>query len=207
MSLWDRLAATPQLWNLLRRILEANLRGEKRAIRRELRAWQAGSGLRLLDMGCGTGELAGLFPPEQYVGMDLAPVYVTYARRRYGPRFQVMAGQHLAYRGGSFDEVLVAGVFHHLPDAAVRQIAAELARVLRPGGLLLVMEDTPTRDWWNLAGRLIHVVDRGAFIRSDEDYYLLFEEHFTLQRSYPMRSGVCDYQVLVLQARSEPATP
>jgi SAM-dependent methyltransferase len=201
MSLGDRLAATPRLWNLLRRLLEANLRGEKAAIRQELRSWQAGCSLRLLDMGCGTGELAPLFPPQQYVGMDLAPVYVAYAHRTHGPRFQVMAGQALAYADDSFDEGLVAGVFHHLPNPAVCQIAAELARVLRPGGRLLVMEDTPTRDWWNLPGRVIHLVDRGAYIRSDEDYYSLFEEHFTLEKSYPMRSGVCDYQVMVLRTR------
>ncbi|MGB9724598.1 MAG: class I SAM-dependent methyltransferase [Chloroflexia bacterium] len=201
MTLEERLVAMPRLWNLLRRLLEANFRGEKAVIRRELRAWQQGSRLRLLDLGCGTGELASLFPAEGYVGMDVSEVYVAYARRTYGPRFQVMDGQALAYADNTFDEALVAGVFHHLPDDAVRRMAGELARVLRPAGRLLAMEDVPTRDGWNLPGRLIHRLDRGAHIRNEGEYLALLSEHFALERAYPMRSGFCDYLVLVLRNR------
>lgn len=203
MTLGDRLAAMPQLWNVLRRLLEANLRGEKAAVRAELRSWQPGSGLRLLDFGCGTGEMTPLFPLEGYAGMDISPVYVGYARRVHGPRFQVMDGRALGYAEDAFDECLVAGVFHHLPDQAVRQMAGELARVLKPAGRLLVMEDTPTRDWWNMPGRLIHLVDQGRYIRAEQQYFPLFEACFSLERSYPMRSGFCDYQVLVLRVRKE----
>ncbi len=199
MSLGDHLAAMPRLWNVLRRLLEANFRGEKAVVRAELRAWQARSSLRLLDFGCGTGELVSLFPPEHYVGMDISPVYVAYARKTHGPRFQVMDGQFLGYADNSFDEGLVAGVFHHLSDQAVRRMTAELARVLRVGGRLLVMEDTPTRDWWNLPGHLIHLIDRGGHIRSEAHYVELFGERFALERTYPMRSGCCDYLVLVLR--------
>jgi SAM-dependent methyltransferase len=201
MSIGDRLAAMPRLWNTLRRLLEANLRGEKAAVRAELRAWQPGSGLRLLDFGCGTGEMTPLFPPESYVGMDLSPIYVGYACRTYGPRFQVMDGTALGYTDGAFDEGLVAGVFHHLPDEAVRAMARELARVLKAGGRLLVMEDTHARDWWNLPGRLMHLVDQGGYIRDEHEYFPLFAECFTLEKTYPMRSGVCDYRVLVLRVK------
>ncbi len=197
----DRLAAMPRLWNTLRRLLEANFRGEKAVIRRELDSWREGSGLRLLDFGCGTGELASLFPPGGYVGMDVSQTYIVYARRTYGPRFQVMDGQALAYADNAFDEALVAGVFHHLPDGAVRRMAGELSRVLRPAGRLLVMEDIPARDWWNLPGRLIHLLDRGAYIRSEGEYLALLSEYFTPERVYPMRSGFCDYLVLVLSNR------
>lgn len=201
MTLGGRLAAMPRLWNLLRRLLEANFRGEKAVIRRELRSWKPESRLRLLDFGCGTGELAPLFPPEGYVGMDVSQVYVAYARRTHGPRFQVMDGQALAYADDTFDEALVAGVFHHLPDEAVRRMAGELSRVLRPAGRLLAMEDVPTRDWWNLPGRLIHRLDQGAYIRNEGDYLALLSEYFALERAYPMRSGCCDYLVLVLVNR------
>ncbi len=202
----DRLAAMPRLWNVLRRLLEADFHGEKAVIRRELRSWQkerrvSKPSLRLLDFGCGTGELAPLFPPEGYVGMDVSEVYVAYARRTYGPRFQVMDGQALAYADNVFDEALVAGVFHHLPDETVRRMAGELSRVLCPAGRLLVMEDVPARDWWNLPGRLIHRLDRGAYIRNEGEYLALLSEHFALERAYPMRSGFCDYLVLVLANR------
>lgn len=198
MTLGDRLAAMPRLWNMLRRLLENNFRGEKAVTRRELRSCDPGANLRVLDFGCGTGELTPLFPAKGYIGMDVSPVYVGYARRTHGPRFQVMDGQALGYADDSFDEVLVAGVFHHLPDEMVRRMAAELARVLRPGGRLLVMEDTPTREWWNMPGRLVHWADRGGHIRSEGDYQALFGPSFRVRRTYPMRSGFCDYQVMVL---------
>jgi SAM-dependent methyltransferase len=201
MNIGERLAAMPRLWNLLRRLLEVNLRGEKAAVRAELSSWQPGSGLWILDFGCGTGEMTPLFPRSHYVGMDIFPIYVEYAHRTYGPRFQVMDGAALAYADNVFDEGLVAGVFHHLPDDLVRQMARELARVLKPSGRLLVMEDTPTRDWWNLIGRLIHVVDQGGYIRAEHAYLPLFAEYFVQEKAYPMRSGVCDYQVLVLRVR------
>lgn len=201
MSIGDRLAAIPRLWNALRRLLEANLRGEKEVVHAELRSWQPGSGLWVLDFGCGTGEMTALFPRERYVGMDLSPIYVGYACRTYGPRFQVMDGAALGYGDSVFDEGLVAGVFHHLPDDAVRRMVRELARVLKPTGRLLVMEDTPTRDWWNLPGRLIHRVDQGGYIRDEGAYLPLFEEYFDLEKTYPMRSGFCDYRVLVLRVR------
>jgi len=202
MTLGDRLAAMPRLWNVLRRLLEANFRGEKAVVRRELRAWRPGSGLHLLDFGCGTGELVPLFPRKKYVGMDISPIYIAYARKTHGPRFQVMDGQFLGYADDSFDEGLVAGVFHHLPDEAVRRMTAELARVIRPGGRLLVLEDTLARDWWNIPGRLIHLVDRGGHIRSEEEYLALFGDRFVLVRAYPMRSGFCDYQVFALRISS-----
>ena len=201
MSLGDRLVAMPRIWNVLRRLLEANLRGEKAAVHAELRSWQRESGLRVLDFGCGTGEMTALFPLESYAGMDLSPIYVGYARRVYGPRFQVMDGGALAYVDDAVDEGLVAGVFHHLPDEAVRCMARELARVLKPTGRLLVMEDTPTRGWWNLPGRLIHALDQGGYIRDEYEYFPLFAEYFSLEKTYPMRSGFCDYRVLVLRVK------
>ncbi len=199
MTIGDRLADMPALWNILRRYMEANYRGEKDIVRRELQDGQSREGLRILDFGCGTGELAGLFPIGMYTGMDLSSTYIGYARHKYGPRFQVMDGQALGYADNSFDQGLVVGVFHHLADEPVRRMAAELSRVLRPGGQLLVMEDTPTRDWWNLPGQLMHLVDRGGHIRDEQGYFALFEGLFALDKTYPMRSGVCDYRVLVLR--------
>jgi SAM-dependent methyltransferase len=207
MKIGDCLAAMPRLWNVLRRLLEANLRGEKEAVRAELCSWQPESGLWVLDFGCGTGEMTALFPRERYVGMDLSSIYVKYARRTYGPRFQVMDGTALGYADNTFDEGLVAGVFHHLPDEAVRWMAQELARVLKPAGRLLVMEDTPTRAWWNLPGRVVHAMDQGSYIRGEHEYLPLFEESFTLEKSYPMRSGVCDYRVLVLRGKKSYPVP
>ncbi|MBK9710550.1 MAG: methyltransferase domain-containing protein [Kouleothrix sp.] len=195
----DRLSESPQAWNFLRRIVEAGFRGEKDAIAREL-APQSDPGRReFLDFGCGTGEFAPCFPPAHYLGVDLAPRYIRFAARSYHGRFAIASGSALGLAAGRFDAALVLGVFHHMPDDLARTTVAELHRVLKPGATLLVMEDIPPPDPWNVAGHLMHWLDRGGFIRTEAEYRALLESGFSTVRSYLTRSGICDYQVYVLQ--------
>jgi SAM-dependent methyltransferase len=196
--LLDRLSQMPRLWMALRGLVEDGFRGEKEAIARELRPWDAVGQREFLDFGCGTGAFAECFPRQHYTGFDPARHYVRYAGRNQRGRFAIMAGQELGFASQRFDAALVLGVFHHLPDAIGRAAAAELYRVLRPGATLLVMEDIDPA-WWNLPGHAMHLIDRGKFIRSDADYRALFHPYFELTRAYPMRSGICDYGVYVLE--------
>ncbi len=92
---------------------------------------------RVLDVGCGTGSL--LFHlrsrPERprVTGIDASPIYVAAART--GGAVTVDEGDACAlpYPDGVFDRVLCQLVLQFIPDAA--QAAAEMVRVLRPGGV------------------------------------------------------------------------
>lgn len=194
----DRLSESPQAWNILRRIVEADFHGEHEVIANEL-APRLDTTRRFLDFGCGTGEFASAFPAAQYVGIDPAAGYIRFAGRARRGAFSAMDGTRLALQTASFDAALVLGVFHHLPDALVRDAVAELHRVLKPAATLLVMEDVPPPDRWNVAGHAMHWLDRGGFIRSDADYRALLAPQFTPRRAYHMRSGICDYAVYVLE--------
>lgn len=194
-SLLTRIAEQPALWATLRRIVENNYAGERAAIADELTPWREVGQRRFLDFGCGTGEFAASFPQHQYVGVDLSAGYVRYAAQVSANQFGVMNGRALAFADGAFDAALVVGVVHHLDDELARATFAELYRVLKPGGEMLVLEDIPTRDWWNLPGKAMHWLDRGDAIRTDEDYQRLFAPFFTVRRSWTLRSGICDYGV------------
>ncbi|HMP39548.1 MAG TPA: class I SAM-dependent methyltransferase [Roseiflexaceae bacterium] len=196
-TLLDRLAASPQLWGLLRWLAEGGFHADREVITRELAPHQAVGSRTFLDFGCGTGEFAPLFPAGSYIGFDIARHYVRHAAYRHHGHYAVMSGGELAYRDQQFDAALVLGVFHHMPDALVRSSIAELYRVLRPGARLLIMEDVPSPRRWNLAGHFMHWLDRGDHIRSDAEYRALFEPYFTISRSYPIQSGVCDLAVYV----------
>jgi SAM-dependent methyltransferase len=209
-----RLSAQPQLWNLFRRILEFNFRAEKRVIREELiprarRVEKAESRKpRLLDMGCGTGELAGSFIKAgyEYYGVDIEPERIRYARKTFpGGKFHVMDASNLTYPDGYFDQILITGVLHHLSDEEVRGIVREIKRVLSPSGRALVMEDIalPLRGSLNFLGALVHLADEGAHIRRPHEYTPLFEPHLDLKNTYPVRAGVCDYQAFVLEPARE----
>lgn len=193
----NQVSQTPRLWNILRWIVEAGFRGEHAVIARELHPLRDKQ-RRFLDFGCGTGQFAADFPADRYVGMDLTYPYVRYASAQRPGSYSVMDGSALGLADASFDAALVLGVIHHLPDQIVRASLAELRRVLKPGATLLVIEDVPPPTIWNLPGHLMHSLDRGGHIRTDADYRALFAPHFTVQRAYHMRSGICDYGVYVL---------
>jgi SAM-dependent methyltransferase len=108
--------------------------------------WRPGS--RVLEVGCGAGwmwaEAAARLPGELDLTLtDLSNGMVTEAVDRVGSlgRYRQTAGrvadvQELPFRPGSFDVVVAIYVLHHVPDT--RRAIAEMARVLRPGGVALV---------------------------------------------------------------------
>lgn len=100
-------------------------------------------GKHLLDAGCGNGFglelLEKTFRPTRLVGFDLMPEQIERARRRRTSA-EVSVGDitSIAQPDETFDGVFVFGILHHVP--AWRAALVELARVLRPGGVLLVEE-------------------------------------------------------------------
>lgn len=204
--LLDRLSAMPRVWMALRWFVEDGFRGEKQAISQELEPWRGVGQRQFLDFGCGTGAFAECFPAASYTGFDLAGHYIRFAGKNRKGRFTIMSGDALGLAGEYFDAALVLGVFHHLPDQLARGAAAELFRVMKPGARLLVIEDVYP-PWWNLPGHMMHWIDRGDHIRSDADYRALFQPYFELKRAYPMRSGICDYGVYVLERVSALPAP
>jgi ubiquinone/menaquinone biosynthesis C-methylase UbiE len=112
-------------------------------------------GQRVLDLGCGTGTLAIWAkqhePGAEVVGLDGDPAVLERGRRKAagaGVDVRLDEGMSfdLPYEDASFDCVLSSLFFHHLmPDAKART-AAEVARVLRPGGQLHVADFGPPTD-------------------------------------------------------------
>jgi ubiquinone/menaquinone biosynthesis C-methylase UbiE len=111
---------------------------------------QIKSGDRVLDVGCGTGDLtmaaktlAG--PTGQVVGTDASPKMIDMARRkatRAGVEvtFQTDLIENMTFPDNQFDVVLSSLMMHHLPDDLKRAGIAEIYRVLKPGGRLLIVD-------------------------------------------------------------------
>jgi ubiquinone/menaquinone biosynthesis C-methylase UbiE len=197
------------LFNFFRRLVENSFRAEKGVILKELAPHP---GQKILDLGCGTGEFSTLFSPDDYLGVDLSARYIAYARRVYRHDFQVGDIRALNLPDHTFDAVLVVGVLHHLPDEDTARVLREIQRVLKPTGQALVLEDIPTVSNYNLLGKLIHYLENGHNIRRAEQYRALFEKHLSIERTYPIQSGLCDYQVFVMtpgarQRRGEAFAP
>ena len=94
----------------------------------------AASPRRVLEVGCGWGELAEWIAREtgaEVVAVDLSPRMVELARER-GIDATVADVQALPFADGKFDLVVAAWMLYHVPD--LDRGLAEIARVLRPGG-------------------------------------------------------------------------
>ena len=196
----DRLSENPQAWNILRRVVENGFRGEKDVIARELAPWRDAGRVNFSISAVAPASSRPCFPPEHYTGVDLARALPALRRPNTTPAASPSpAARRSAWRAQRFDAALVLGVFHHMPDALVRATVAELHRVMKPGATLLVMEDIPPPDAWNVAGRVMHWLDRGGYIRTNAEYRALLEPQFAVRRNYTMRSGICDYEVYVLE--------
>lgn len=97
---------------------------------------------RLLEVGCGPGELSERVAAElgaEVVALDLSPRMVELARAR-GVDANVGDVQALPFPGASFDAVVAAWMLYHVPD--LERALAEIVRVLRPGGHLVAVTNS-----------------------------------------------------------------
>jgi SAM-dependent methyltransferase len=103
------------------------------------------SGGRGLDVGCGMGAHARALAAhgQRTVGIEPSVKSVIRAHQA-GTNVAAGSATALPFGDGTFDFVYAIGVMHHLPGAAARaQASAEIVRVLRPGGRLLLHETNP----------------------------------------------------------------
>lgn len=147
---------------------------------------------RLLDAGCGVGGgLGWLAEFGTVVGIDQHPLAAHYAAR-VSPRVARASVQALPFPAASFDVVTSFEVLYHL---AVRDDVAalrEFARVLRPGGRLLLR--VPAHDWLRGAhDRQVHTRHRYA---AGELRAKLTAAGFQVDRLTPVGAGLLPAAVL-----------
>lgn len=203
-GLIEKLSNYPGFFLFCRGLLEANFTVIRKTIQDYL---GSGENRRVLDVACGPGAFSDLFESEGYTGIDLNPKYIAYAKKHYRGAFEQQDARALGFAEGSFDDVLVYGLLHHLEDSDVTSVAKGLKRVLRPGGRALVIEDIPTESSLNLVGHLLHWAENGHYIRPAEEYRRLLAPHFRVQDEKLFRSGVCDYYMASLVADGEAPNP
>lgn len=189
----EGLLEVPAIFNLSQLLIS----GGQRATKRWAAAWlDLQPGERLLDVCCGTGDFAPLFTRSgdqhgDYLGIDLNDKYIRYARRRYGHggtlRFEVGDATRLSLPAASFDKVLFANSMHHLPDDLTDQVLRQIARTVRPGGRLVVID--LVGDHPGAVQQFFLHRDRGARTRPMAAQRALLDEHFLVQREATFNAG------------------
>ncbi len=110
----------------------------------------------VLDVACGSGNLtltartyAG--PTGKVHGIDASPEMIDVARKKAARRgtgvvFDVGLAEKLAFPDATFDVVISRLAIHHLPDDLKRAAFAEILRVLKPGGRVLIADFVEPRN-------------------------------------------------------------
>jgi ubiquinone/menaquinone biosynthesis C-methylase UbiE len=132
----------------------------RRALSLLAKAWRARDhrDLRLVDLACGSGaflgDLKATFPRARLMGVDLSLAYGEQARMRTGVPVIQAAAERLPFPDASLDAVSCVYLFHELPPKVRPVVTREIARVLKPGGVLAFADSLQTKDAPDL-GRLM----------------------------------------------------
>jgi len=137
-------------------------------------------GKNLLDVACGTGQFAIRIkkknPFMQIYGVDNSPGMIKQAQAKCTiVNWKLGTAEELLYISNSFDIVTCSHAFHHFPnqDKAI----AEMYRVLKPGGLLIIADGHKRGIWGWLIFNVVELVE-GKVHHTD------IKERSTLMRKY-----------------------
>ncbi|HEY4343130.1 MAG TPA: class I SAM-dependent methyltransferase [Parvibaculum sp.] len=151
--------------------------------------------LNLLDIACGTGrfleDVAANYPRLNITGLDLSPAYIAEARSRLRGRRNVSLleanAEAIPLPDASQDAISCVYLFHELPPKIRKIVAAEIARVLKPGGVAIVVDALQTGDAPNYDGLLeffpigFHEPYFNSYLA--EDFETLFARQYLVQTS------------------------
>ncbi|MDR3568030.1 MAG: class I SAM-dependent methyltransferase [Syntrophobacteraceae bacterium] len=99
---------------------------------------------RILDVACGTGELAVMLAKAgmEVTGLDLSPAMLSVAHRKSLPTISYFRGngENMPFKSAGFDCVTISLALHEMPHKVSLGVAGDILRVLAPGGKLIVFD-------------------------------------------------------------------
>ncbi len=137
-------------------------------------------GERILDVGCGYGDLSNHLPDVKYVGVDLNERFIAFANRHHPTNGEFVLGNVNELSIGSlgrFDAAVAIGVLHHLADSDATSMLRALSEMLVPSGRFVAAEPVwePTQ---RTTARVLAALDRGRFVREQLRYVELLSPWF-----------------------------
>jgi SAM-dependent methyltransferase len=167
----------------------------------------------ILEMGVGLGRLIIHYLPFEanLYGCDVTPEAVAWTRSKLGHRVKIehtAAEPPLPYADGLFDFVYANSVFTHVPCFLMERWAAELQRIIRPGGMLIFsvldanhyLRDIPYREFhrdYQVPGCRDWDQDRGVRMRNYLDRNFLFATWGRYFRVFELRTHYRDQSHLI----------
>ncbi len=132
---------------------------------------------RVLDVGCGPGTNTRHFTSAGYLGVDMNPAYIEYARKHYRRDFLVAdVCQYSAPPGEKYDFILANSFLHHIDLVNTKRILSHLSTLLTDDGHVHIIEVVLPQE--QRLARQLALWDRGKFVRPLGEWKEIFSEAF-----------------------------
>jgi 2-polyprenyl-3-methyl-5-hydroxy-6-metoxy-1,4-benzoquinol methylase len=144
------------------------------------------AGHRVLDIGCGTATILNFLPGVSYFGIDSNPNYIAKASHAFGRQgnFRCISVDDLTGESAEkFDRILLLGVLHHLTDQQIQSLVAVIKELLSENGRLITYDGVFVPKQ-NPIARLLLKLDRGRYVRSEQDYLSLLSTVLSVSHSH-----------------------
>ena len=156
----------------------------------------------IIEIGCSTANCASEIVDmnnDYYVGVDLDQNYIERAKKN-APlgNFFKMDARKLSFGNSQFDIAVFNGVIHHMDDELILSCLSEVQRVLKENGKILISEPVFSRG---ILSTILLKLDRGNFIRKQEEYKNLFSQ-FSIERERYFRFSAHKFCSFVLSKKS-----
>ena len=194
-SIINKLSKNLHLFVYLRKIIEFNFIYIEKILKKEIN--NRSKKIKILDIGCGSGEISRFFNNLDYIGIDVNPDYIEFARKIYKKNFEVMNAQKLRFKKRYFDYVVIIGVLHHIDDKNCNLILNEIKRVIKDTGKIIIIEDVNTQSKIDLLGNIIRKLDVGEHIRTQKEWLELLSKKINIKKQYRFKSFIPTYEVFI----------
>ena len=203
------LLARPRLYDLFQHLVGAH--AWRRNFVRAFVLPVLRKGGRVIDIGCGTGDLLQYLPRDiSYVGFDRNDAYIAAARTRFAgrdARFECKSVEPGSVAEPAFDVALAIGLMHHLDDADALVLLESAKGALTDAGFLFLLDPVLVAGQSRLA-RFVVSKDRGQNVRTLEANIDLCRRVFPFVRySVDMHPILIPYTGIVITCSSKAFAP
>lgn len=154
---------------------------------------------RVIDLACGTGELRKFIKPKNYLGIDLNPAYINFAKKRFTDKNSKFILSDIISKQipQGYETAFLISASHHLSDQQLSDLFVALAKSHIKK--IIIVDGTPIGPFAKLLKSLDAILGGGRYFRSINQLSNFTKQYFKVQKSgsYDIKYSFYKYQYLI----------